>query len=119
MMRKVIDDPTVEIVPQTINQRPGSAPSRIDNDSYHALEAAYKKIYGTTTVPYMSTGATDMAFLRAKGVQCYGIGAMFDLEDAPKGFGAHSDQERILVEAVYKHLQFYWEAVTSIAGTKK
>jgi acetylornithine deacetylase/succinyl-diaminopimelate desuccinylase-like protein len=118
MMRKVIDDPTVEIVPQTINQRPGAAPSRIDSDAYHALEAAYKKIYGTATLPVMSTGATDMAFLRSKGVQCYGIGAMFDLEDAAKGFGAHSDQERILVDAVYKHLQFYWEAVTSIAGAK-
>ena len=40
-----------------------------------------------------------MAFLRAKGVQCYGVGAMMDEEDAPKGFGAHSDQERILEEA--------------------
>ena len=70
------------------------------------------------TLPYMSTGATDMAFLRAKGVQCYGVGAMGDEEDAAKGFGAHSDQERILEEAVYKHVQFFWEAVTSIAGAK-
>ena len=48
----------------------------------------------------------------------YGVGAMVDLEDAPKGFGAHSDQERILEEAVYKHMQFFWTAVTSIAGSK-
>jgi hypothetical protein len=67
----------------------------------------------------MSTGATDMAFLRAKGVQCYGVGVMSDVEDPPKGFGAHSDQERILEEAVYKHVQFFWHAVTSIAGSKK
>ena len=119
MMRKVIDDPSIEIVPKTTNQRPGAAPSRIDSDAYHALEASYKKIYGTVTLPLMSTGATDMAFLRAKGVQCYGIGAMSDLEDGAKGFGPHSDQERILVEAVYKHLQFFWEAVTSIAASKK
>jgi acetylornithine deacetylase/succinyl-diaminopimelate desuccinylase-like protein len=119
MMRKVIDDPTVEIVPQTTNHRPGAAPSRIDNDAYHALESAYSKVYGVPTIPLMQTGATDMAFLRAKGVQCYGVGAMFDVEDAPKGYGPHSDQERILVDAVYKHLQFFWEAVTSIAGSKK
>ncbi|MDQ1471143.1 MAG: hypothetical protein QOJ99_2623, partial [Bryobacterales bacterium] len=105
-MRKVINDPTVEIVPNTTNQRPGAAPSRIDSDAYHAIEKAMLKIYGVQTIPTMSTGATDMAFLRAKGVQCYGIGAMFDEEDAAKGFGAHSDQERILEEAVYKHLQF-------------
>lgn len=119
LMKKVIDDPAVEIIPQTTNQRPGAAPSRIDTGAYHALEAAYKKIYGVPTLPLMQTGATDMAFLRAKGVQCYGIGAMSDVEDPPKGFGPHSDQERILVEAVYKHLQFFWEAVTSIAGSQK
>ena len=47
-----------------------------------------RSIYGVITMPVMSTGATDMAFLRAKGVQCYGIGAMVDEEDAPKGYRA-------------------------------
>ena len=116
MMRKVINDPAVELVPETANQRPGAAPSSIKNDAYQAVEAAYRKIYGVQTLPVMSTGATDMAFLRAKGMQCYGVGAMADEEDAAKGFGAHSDQERILEEALYKHNQFFWDAVTSIAG---
>jgi acetylornithine deacetylase/succinyl-diaminopimelate desuccinylase-like protein len=118
LMRKVIDDPAVEIVPNPGNSRPAAQPSRIDSDAYHALEAAFRKIYGVETLPQMSTGATDMAFLRAKGVQCYGLGAMIDVEDAPKGFGAHSDQERILEEAVYKHVQFFWEAVNSLAVAK-
>ena len=116
MMRKVINDPAIELVPETNNQRPPAAPSSITNDAYRAVEAAYKKIYGVQTLPVMSTGATDMAFLRAKGVQCYGVGAMVDEEDAAKGFGAHSDQERILEDAIYKHTQFFWDAVTSIAG---
>jgi acetylornithine deacetylase/succinyl-diaminopimelate desuccinylase-like protein len=115
LMRKVINDPAVQIVPLNKNQRPGAAPSRIDTPDYHALEAAIKKIYGVPTLPTMSTGATDMAFLRAKGVQCYGVGAMADEEDSAKGFGAHSDQERILEEALYKHVQFFWEAVNAIA----
>src|SRR3984893_11096457 len=118
MMRKVINDPAVELVPETRNQRPGAAPSSIESEAYHALEAAYQKIYGVPTLPLMQTGATDMAFLRAKGVQSYGIGAMVDLEDGPKGFGPHSDQERILEEALYKHVQFFWEAVRSIAASK-
>ena len=118
MMRKVINDPAVEVVSESRNQRPGAAPSRIDSEAFHAIEGAYNKIYGATTLPMMSTGATDMAFLRGKGIQCYGVGAMTDLEDATKGFGAHSDQERILEEAVYKHIQFFWTAVTSIAGTQ-
>lgn len=116
LMRKVINDPAVQLVPDTRNQRPGAAPSRIDTDAYHALEAAYRKVYSVQTLPLMQTGATDMAFLRAKGVQCYGVGAMVDEEDGPKGFGPHSDQERILEEALYKHVQFFWEAVTAIAA---
>ena len=118
-MRKVIDDPAVEIEPVKKNLRPPAPPSRIDSPAYHALEAAYRKVYGVVTLPIMATGATDMAFLRAKGVQCYGIGAMVDEEDAPKGFGSHSDQERILEDSVYKHVQFFWEAVTTIAGAGK
>ncbi len=118
MMRKVINDPSIELVPETTNQRPGAAPSRLDSDAYRAIEAAYKNIYGVITIPLMQTGATDMAFLRAKGVQCYGVGAMVDEEDAPKGYGPHSDQERILEQAVYKHVQFFWQAVNSIAGKK-
>lgn len=118
-MKRVINDPLVDIIPETANQRPGALPSRIDNDAYHAIEDSYRKVYGVQTLPVMSSGATDMAFLRAKGVQCYGIGVMSDAEDASKGFGAHSDQERILDEAVYKHVEFFWEAVTKIAGTKR
>lgn len=119
LMRKVINDPTVELIPESKNQRPGAPPSRLDSDAYKAIEASYKKIYGVITVPTMSTGATDMAFLRAKGTQCYGVGVMADGEDAPKGFAAHSDQERILEEALYKHVQFMWSAVTGIAASTK
>jgi acetylornithine deacetylase/succinyl-diaminopimelate desuccinylase-like protein len=118
LMRRVIDDPAVEIVPNTNNQRPGAAPSRLDGEGFRAVEAAYRKIYGVMTLPMMQTGATDMAFLRAKGMQCYGVGAMVDEEDAPQGFGPHSDQERILEEALYKHAQFFWEAVTALAARK-
>jgi len=63
----------------------------------------------------MLTGATDMAFLRAKGVECYGIGPMTDVEDGPKGFSAHSDQERILEESIHKFVQFNWDIITSMA----
>jgi hypothetical protein len=63
----------------------------------------------------MQTGATDSAFLRAHGMQCYGVGTLVEEEDAPKGFGPHSDQERLLEEGLYKFMQFNWETVTSLA----
>jgi acetylornithine deacetylase/succinyl-diaminopimelate desuccinylase-like protein len=119
LMRKVINDPSVELIPETKNQRPGAPPSRLDSDAYKAIEASYKSIYGVITVPTMSTGATDMAFLRAKGTQCYGVGVMSDSEDAAKGYAAHSDQERVLEDSIYKHVQFIWNAVTGIAASTK
>ncbi len=119
LMRKVIDDPNVEVIANQRNSRPGGAPSRIDSEAYRAIEAANRKVYNTVTVPQMSTGATDMAFLRSKGMQCYGIGPMVDEEDAAKGFGAHSDQERLLEDALYKFVQFNWDVVTALAGAKR
>jgi hypothetical protein len=74
--------------------------------------------YQTVTLPTMSTGATDMAYLRAKGIQCYGIGPATDMEDAPKGFGAPIDQERILEPELHRFVRFHCELVEAIAGKR-
>ena len=118
LMRHLINDPAVEVVPNTGPTRPPGAPVSIASDTYKALEASFQQVYGVVTLPLMGTGATDMAQLRARGVQCYGIGAARDDEDILKGFGAHSDQERMPEDSVAKHLQFFWTAVTAIAGAK-
>ena len=67
------------------------------------------------TIPTMGTGATDMSFTRAKGIQCFGFGPDIDIEDAPKGYGAHSDQERILESELHRFVRLNWEVVTSLA----
>jgi len=77
------------------------------------------KHYQTVTLPTMSTGATDMAYLRAKGVQCYGIGPATDIEDGPKGFGAHSDQERILESELHRFVRFQWDVINQLAGARR
>ena len=56
-----------------------------------------------------------MAYLRAKNVQCYGVGPATDVEDGPKGFGAHSDQERILETELHRFVQFFWDVVADVA----
>ena len=66
----------------------------------------------------MMTGATDMAFLRARGVQCYGVGPLVDGEDGPKGFAAHSDQERILETSLHQFVRFHLEIVVDLAKAK-
>jgi acetylornithine deacetylase/succinyl-diaminopimelate desuccinylase-like protein len=85
---------------------------------FRVLEAATKSTYsGAITLPEMLTGATDMAQLRAKGVQSYGIGPMIAEKDRDIG-GAHTDDERLQEAALYKFMEFLWNAVTGIAATK-
>jgi acetylornithine deacetylase/succinyl-diaminopimelate desuccinylase-like protein len=119
-LRKVVDDPAVEVARNQRNTRPGAPPSRIDSEAFAAVEAAVRTHYGAsvTTLPTMSTGATDMAFLRAKGMQCYGVGPLTDSEDGPKGFGAHSDQERILESSLHTFVKFHWDIVVKVAGAR-
>jgi acetylornithine deacetylase/succinyl-diaminopimelate desuccinylase-like protein len=114
-MRKVINDTQVAIVRTGFGSRPPGKPSSLNTDAFKAIEAANKRVYNAVTLPTMLTGATDMAFLRGKGIECYGMGPMTDSEDGPKGFGAHSDQERILEDALHKFLRFQWDIVTSLA----
>lgn len=118
-LKSVINDPAVKIVRDSRSQRPNTPPSRLDNEAFKTIEAVAKKHYpGVPTLPTMATGATDMSFLRAKGMQCYGIGPMIDSEDGPKGFGAHSDQERILESSLYTFVRFHYDLVEQIAGAK-
>lgn len=90
-MKKVISDPAVEIV-STKGTRPPGAPSPVNNEAFRAVEQAIRKHYGVVTLPSMSTGASDKAQLRARGIPSYGIGPATDVEDGPLGYGAHSDQ---------------------------
>jgi acetylornithine deacetylase/succinyl-diaminopimelate desuccinylase-like protein len=119
-LRAVIADPTVEVARNQRNTRPGAPPSRIDSEAFLAVEQAVKTHYGAnvTTLPAMSPGATDMAYLRAKGMQCYGVGPLTDSEDGPKGFGAHSDQERILESSLHTFVKFHWDIVLKVAAAR-
>ncbi len=77
-----------------------------------------KKHYDVPVLPTMGTGATDMAQIRSKGVQCYGIGPALDTEDGPKGFGAHSDQERILESELHRFVRFQMDVVLELARAR-
>ena len=117
-VKKVVADPAVEVrYPQSAIRPPGQE-ARLDSEAFKAVEAAVKRVYDTVTVPTMGTGATDMAQLRAKGVQCFGIGPAVDIEDGPKGFGAHSDQERLLESELHRFVRFNWEVVTALARAR-
>ena len=118
-MRKVVNDPAVTIEPLNAGARVATPPSRLDTDMFRAIETVSKRLYpGSTTLPSMLTAATDMAQLRAKGIQSYGIGAAVDESDAIN-YGPHSDVERIPEASLYRLARFTWEIVTEVAAAKK
>jgi len=115
-LRKLINDPAVEVIPPPARGRPATTPSKLETDMFRALEGAQAKLFpGTVTLPLMLTGATDSAQLRAKGVQAYGLGSVAgDRERA----SIHGNDERISVEGLGKFVEFIYWSVIDVAASK-
>lgn len=114
----VIDEPTVEIIPEDI-YRPAAPPSGLDNEMFEALERVAAEMYPDAIVlPKMSTGATDMAQVRAMGVPAYGIGPIRTQAELNSGNGAHSDNERVSEEAMIEFLRFMWTVIIDVAAAR-
>lgn len=114
-LKRQIGDDSIQLERMAMERQPG-IPSRLDTELFRLLERKQQEHYaGAITLPSMLTGATDMAFLRERGVQCYGIGPAIDVDDAPKGYGAHSDRERILEKELYRFVRFNFEVVRDLA----
>jgi len=118
-LAEVIDDPNVEIVPENI-YRPAAPPSGLDNALFESIERAAGEIYPDAIVlPTMSTGATDMSQVRAKGVPAYGIGPIRSIAELNSGNGAHSDNERVSEDAMKDFLRFLWMTVIDVAANEQ
>ena len=116
-MAKVIADPAVKIVPLP-QTRPPSPASKLDTEMYRIMERVAKTTYpGATVLPSMSTGASDQAQLRAKGIQSYGIGPASTESDA-LNYPAHGDVERLAESSLYPFVQYVWSVVTEVAAHK-
>jgi acetylornithine deacetylase/succinyl-diaminopimelate desuccinylase-like protein len=85
---------------------------------YRSLEAVQKRLYpGAITIPNMLTAATDMSYLRAKGVHAYGIGPILEERDQDVG-GPHTDNERVEEKALHAFVRYQWEVVLDIASRR-
>jgi acetylornithine deacetylase/succinyl-diaminopimelate desuccinylase-like protein len=116
----VVNDPAVVAQfngwpPTTTGKPRRGGVSRIDNEAFAVVERTLGKHYDAPVLPTMLNAATDMAFLREKGMQCYGVGPAVDAEDAQKGFGWHGDQERILEVELHRFVRFKIDLVTVLA----
>ena len=114
-LRELINDPAVEVVPAGTG-RPATPPSRFDTEMFAALERAQKTVFPEAiTLPIMLTGATDSAQLRAKGVQCYGLGSVVTEGETTR---VHGNDERLSIAGLGRFLEFLYLAVTDIAASR-
>lgn len=111
----VINNPAVTARYTSNTSRPVPPPARLDSEAFKVIQSAVARNYDSVAIPMMGTGATDMAQIRNKGAQCFGIGPASDLEDAAKGYAAHSDQERVLEAEIYRFVKFSYEIVYDLA----
>jgi hypothetical protein len=112
-MTRVIGDPAVSIVPLPVT-RPVTQPSSIHSAMYASLERAASRVYpGAVSLPSMLAASTDMAQLREKGIQSYGIGPAMTRDDFAQ-HAWHSDVERLFEPALNDFVRFVFEAVTGV-----
>jgi acetylornithine deacetylase/succinyl-diaminopimelate desuccinylase-like protein len=119
-LTRVINDPAVvaRYITDPGLSRPVGKAARLDSEAFRAIQTAVGRNYDIMMIPTMGTGATDMAQVRGTGTECYGIGPASDIEDAGKGFGAHSDQERILESELYRFVRYSYDIVNDLARAK-
>jgi acetylornithine deacetylase/succinyl-diaminopimelate desuccinylase-like protein len=116
-IKKLVNDPDIEVRWRRDRYRPAGT-SSLTTEAFAVIEQQIKAHYNVDVLPTMSTGASDMAQIRSKGINCYGIGPAIDSEDGPKGFGAHSDQERILESELHRFVRFQYDVVMALAGAR-
>jgi acetylornithine deacetylase/succinyl-diaminopimelate desuccinylase-like protein len=117
-IRHLVADPNVEVLAAERAERPAAPPTRIDTEMFRALERVQQRMFpGAITLPAMLSGATDMAQLRAHGIQAYGFGPIVDETDGGVG-GAHADDERLAEASLQKLVEFLWDTVLEVAASQ-
>jgi acetylornithine deacetylase/succinyl-diaminopimelate desuccinylase-like protein len=113
-MTKIIDDPSVTLVPPDLtNLMPEAPTSSLHTAMFAALTSAQQKLIpGAITIPVMTTGATDSSFLRGKGVDAYGLRIPRTFEDNE---GVHGNDERIELKYVDLYQRLVQEALEQVA----
>lgn len=115
-MRAAAGEPAVTL---ELDREPGALPppSPVDSAMFQALAAAAKAMAPeAVVVPYMSTGATDGAALRAAGIPTYGI-LPFPLlpEDEMR---MHGDDERVPVAALGWGAELLYRTLQGVAEAR-
>ena len=110
-LRRLIDDPAVELIPPEPRAVPPSSP--IDSEMFRALEGAQQRVFPeAVTLPVMLPAGTTSSRLRARGVQSYGVNTVVGIEERSR---IHGNDERVSVEGYGKFVEFIYRAVVGVA----
>jgi acetylornithine deacetylase/succinyl-diaminopimelate desuccinylase-like protein len=114
-IKKVIDDPTVEIVPP--ESFTPAAESAIDSELFRVIERTLHERYpGVPVTTKLGTGATESSLFRPLGIVSYGFTPLLltTAEDASQ----HSDDERVPLRTLREAPGIFFEVLEGIARRK-
>jgi acetylornithine deacetylase/succinyl-diaminopimelate desuccinylase-like protein len=110
-LKRVLADDQVDVsIMGTVENGP---PSPIREDLMTAVGAITNQLWpGVPAVPMMVMGATDGLYLRAAGIQTYGVqGIFYDRDD----IRFHGRDERVKVQSFYEGQTFLYELVRRVS----
>jgi len=112
-IRKIINDPAVEVVGAGGQEMPATEPSSRTSALYLAMEQLLRAERDALAVmPNMSLGATDGSYLRARGMGVYGI-PLFPTPQAERR--SHGNDERMSLESFSRGVRLLREVVRKVA----
>ncbi|MEQ8751577.1 MAG: peptidase dimerization domain-containing protein, partial [Amphiplicatus sp.] len=113
-LEKVIDNPDASVALIVESSTPESPASPLRDDILAVIRKALDRRYpGLPIIPYMSAGASDSLYFRARGVDSYGASGLF--MRAEDEF-AHGLNERALVASIDGALDHWHVVLTTLGG---
>jgi acetylornithine deacetylase/succinyl-diaminopimelate desuccinylase-like protein len=113
-LKRVVADDRINF--SRINEPVPSPPSPLTPEVMGPVEKMVEKHFpGAVVVPSMSTGATDGLHLRRAGIPTYGVAAIFT---DPNENRAHGRDERVPVKSFYESVDYWYDLVKELAGSK-
>ncbi len=111
-LKRVIDDPTLQILPaQGVNRAVESSP---DTELFHVIERVLgRHAPGALVTTKMATGATESALFRPLGITAYGFTPLE--ATAEEIASTHGDDERVSEATVRRSTGIFYEVVREIA----
>lgn len=114
-LQLALGDPKLEVVPT--DEFSMAEPSDLNGPAPLAIRAVTEHMWpGLPIVPFMSRGATDSRFLRAKGIDSYGINPIGLSDDDENRM--HGIDERIPAASLQPGLEFLYRLVLELAAKK-